>query len=191
MVSVVTSTNCTANNNGVPVTELPNTGFSVTSVNLVGTANIGGREQAILIEGVDLQAILDANNRISVVSVIADDNTRVPIGGFWPASVEGGDTVFRFATPVGLTLQNTGHFAVIGQLLTQANASVQIFTGDTSATSQIGNIEFTTSGRDGVVSVNTSVVVNVGEFIEVRAPGSVAEQIEDFSFTLFARRLPL
>lgn len=206
-MAVVTSTTCSATNDGVPVTTLPTTGFSLTSVNLVGTGAISGLEQAILIEGVDLQGIIDSvarlstvsvataantssvsvlNAGLSTVSVIAASNSRVPVAAHWPASVGADQLVARFATPVNIVTQTSNHYGFVSTSVSTTGV-MQFFAGDTTGTTKFAEMSFS-GGRTATVSITTSTIVSAGKFIEVRSPSSVGEQLQDFSFTLFVRR---
>lgn len=197
MVSVVTSTTCSQTDTGIPVTNLPNTGFSLTSVNLVGTANVSGRESAVLIEGVNLSGIADTSAleaRISTVSVITTDLSKVPFGFFYPISVESNSTLARFH-PRSNVVTQTGSTGLVATVITApVSVSVEfpIFSGTSASNAQIGSVTFAPGSNNATVSVTTSTTVSGvdsdDQFIEVRA-GSLSDTVAGLSFTLLLRRL--
>lgn len=200
MVSVVTSTTCNATSDGVPVTQLPTTGFSLTSVNLIGTANVSGNETAVLIENIDITALTSINDidgRLSAVSVAAATNTsvtdllrKVPVVGFFPSSVGAGELVGRIQFLETIVTQ-TGAGAASGVVSTSpvsVPVTVRFLAGDTSSTSEFGTMVFNTSTNTATVNFSTSTTVASGDFIEVRGSGTIADLIKDFSWTLRVRR---
>ena len=129
MVSVTTSTTATAANNGVPVTNLPTTGFSPASVNIVGTANVSGRERAVLIKGVNLAAFnltvaKDGNVQSSTVEIV-NFTTNLSV-------VTSGNTVNIVAVPDTAEISATS--VTLDNKITSAVSSINSRIDNTSAT---------------------------------------------------------